>query len=171
MLAEVPPPGLVAHGFLSALWAGSIGLVALLSLRRSAADRRKTLRAVMALMSVVVLALLVDLHHHRVEVTDGRIRVQAGFFYSQDRPITDFDLDAARTGAQREIPQARLSLRVNGSGMPGYAAGHFQLHRAGRVFVLLTQRESVLFLPALTGPALLLGVRDPQALLAALRDG
>lgn len=106
---------------------------------------------------------------NEVEVRDGRIQVQAGFFYKQDRPIADFDLDAAAAGAWRDLPQARMSARLNGIGTYGYNAGHYSLSSGGLAFLMVSDAERTLFLPARTGPALLVSVNHPQGLLDLLR--
>ncbi|QNA88031.1 hypothetical protein G4G28_05210 [Massilia sp. Dwa41.01b] len=65
--------------------------------------------------------------------------------------------------------EAQLGLRRNGIGLPGYAAGRFMGPGKSTIFALLTDRSSVVFLPAKSGPSLLISVEQPQAFLAALR--
>lgn len=165
----VPSPPLSAYLLPLAVWllGSALPLVKLRS-QGWAKTRRYCLWTLLGL-APLTLPYLYVVRANAVDVTDGRIRVQAGFFYEQDRPVADFDLAAAATGAWRDLPQARISARLNGIGTYGYNAGHHALSAGGMAFLMVTDARRTLFLPARNGPALLLSVNDPQALLDQLK--
>lgn len=142
----------------------------LLVLRRD--GRVRTLKNVLlaAVLIVPVMAALgYTISDNALRVEGGRIVLRAAHFYEQDRPLADFDLGAARAGSADAIAQARLGVRRNGIGLPGYAAGRFSGADKATVFALLTDRSRVVYLPARNGPDLLFSVEQPDRFLATLR--
>jgi len=115
------------------------------------------------------MTLAYSVHDNALRVEGGRVLLRAAHFYEHDRPLSDFDLDAARAGSYGAIPEARLGTRRNGIHMPGYTAGRFKGAGDGLVFAVLTDRSRVVYLPAKVGPALLVSVEQPERFLAALR--
>lgn len=145
----------------------------LLVLRRDGAARTWKNVGLAALLVLPVMgALGYTVSDNALRVEGGRIVLRAAHFYEQDRALADFDLSRARAGSYasiKEIPGARLGLRRNGIGLPGYAAGRFSGPGRSVVFALLTDRSRVVWLPARKGPDLLFSVEEPERFLAVLR--
>ncbi|MEW6021146.1 MAG: hypothetical protein AB1807_03285 [Pseudomonadota bacterium] len=115
------------------------------------------------------MTLAYSVHDNTLHVEGGKILLRAAHFYEHDRPLSDFNLDAARAGSYNAIPEAHLGTRRNGIGMPGYSAGRFKGAGDGLVFAVLTDRSQVVYLPAKVGPSLLVSVEQPEQFLAAVR--
>ncbi|MGX4641707.1 PH domain-containing protein [Massilia sp. SYSU DXS3249] len=142
----------------------------LLVLRRDGPARTLKNVGLTAILIVPVMAALgYTISDNDLRVEGGRIVLRAAHFYEQDRPLADFDLGRAQAGAYNAIPQARLGLRRNGIGLPGYAAGRFSGPDKSVVFALLTDRSRVVYLPARNGADLVFSVEEPERFLAALR--
>ena len=142
----------------------------LLVLRRDGAARTWKNVGLAALLVLPVMgALGYTLSDNALRVEGGRIVLRAAHFYEQDRALADFDLQRARAGNYDTITEARLGLRRNGIGLPGYAAGRFSGPGKSTVFALLTDRSRVVWLPARNGPDLLFSVEEPERFLAVLR--
>lgn len=170
MTIGIPSPPLSADLLPLAIWLLCAALPLLKLRTQGWAKTRQYCLWMLLGLAPLTLPSLYFVRANEVDVRDGRIRVQAGFFYKQDRPIGDFDLDAAAAGAWRDMPQARMSARLNGIGTYGYNAGHYSLSSGGLAFLMVSDAERTLFLPARTGPALLISVNDPQALLNHLQQ-
>ncbi|WP_379749903.1 PH domain-containing protein [Massilia sp. GCM10023247] len=145
----------------------------LLVLRRDGPARTWRNVALSALLILPVMgALGYTISDNDLRVEGGRIVLRAAHFYEQNRALADFDLARARAGSYASIGEARLGVRRNGVGLPGYAAGRFSGPGKSVIFALLTDRSQVVYLPARTGPDLLFSVEEPERFLAALRaDG
>lgn len=52
--------------------------------------------------------------------------------------------------------------------MPGYLLGWFRRTGDGRIYAVLTDKSSVVYLPTTEGYAMLLSIKEPDALLEAL---
>ena len=128
----------------------------------------------MALAAVLILPLTGGLGYtmadNELRLEDGKLVLRAAHFYEQARPVADFDLARARAGNLASIPEARLGVRSDGISLPGYAAGQFA-GQGETVFALLTDRSRVVYLPARTGPSLLISVEQPERFLMTLRAG
>ena len=141
----------------------------LLVLRRDGAARtlRNVVRAALLILPLTA-ALGYTMADNELRLEGDRIVLRASHFYEQARPLADFDLQRARAGSLASMPEARLGVRSNGISLPGYAAGRFT-GQGGAVFALLTDRSRLVYLPAMTGPSLLISVEQPDNFLAALR--
>ena len=141
----------------------------LLVLRRNGVARTVRDMGLAALLIVpLTTALGYTMADNELRVEGGRIVLRAAHFYTEDRPLAEFDLEQARAGEYAAIEEARLGARSTGISLPGYAAGRFA-RRGGAMFVLLTDRSRVVYLPARRGPSLLVSVKHPKQFLAALR--
>ena len=169
MAFAIPAVDNMVYGTLFAIALLACG-APLLVLRRDGLARTWKNMALAALLILPVMGTLgYTVSDNALRVEGGRIVLRAAHFYEQDRPLVDFDLDRARAGSYASIGEARLGIRRNGVGLPGYAAGRFSGPGKSTVFALLTDRSRVVWLPARTGPDLLFSVEDPERFLAALR--
>lgn len=105
----------------------------------------------------------------RFELSDGGLRIRSAV-YGRTIPAHALRVDEARVVNLREERQLQLSMRTNGIGMPGYAAGWFRLRGGGRALAFLTRRESVVHIPTSAGYDLLLSPREPDAFLRSLQQ-
>lgn len=79
------------------------------------------------------------------------------------------DKAGARVITFSSSPQLKPRLRTNGMSVPGYHVGRFSLANGSRALVALTAMDrEVAYLPLVDGTAVLLSVRDPKGLIAAL---
>lgn len=104
----------------------------------------------------------------RVEVSDAGVRVRSPI-YGRMIPAAMVRGGDARIVSLSEERGLRPAGRTNGIGLPGYAAGWFQLRDGGRALVFLTDREHVVHIPMRDGYQLLVSVRDPESLLRSVR--
>ncbi|MGY0503881.1 hypothetical protein [Luteimonas sp. e5] len=161
---KVTPP----DSRLVGLVVGSVVLVLAWMLLRATRDGATATWVALATGLLVTALLLTAVNRRRVTLADGELRIVAGFNRSSV-PVSELLLHEARiVNLHEHAEYAPGWLRVNGTSMPGYSAGHF-INRAGRrSFALLTDRERVLVLPRRDGRQLLLSLEQPRALLQAL---
>lgn len=119
-----------------------------------------------ALLAAAMIAFA--LRRRRVRLEDGVLTVSAGFNTCRVG-AGEIDLGAARIVDLAEQTSLKPALKVMGTGLPGYNAGHFRLRDRSKAFLLLSDRSRVLVLPEKSGRKLLLSLERPQALLDALR--
>ncbi len=117
---------------------------------------------------VAVGSIAFVLRRRSVSLENGTLSIAAGF-NSRRVAIGEIDVDNARIVDLRERTELKPMLKVMGTGLPGYEAGHFRLRNRDKAFVMLTDRTRVLVLPEKSGRKLLLSLQQPQALLDALR--
>lgn len=125
-------------------------------------------------LAVLILAPLLlpfawTISDNAFSVEGDRLYARAAFFQEMYRSLDDFDLDAARAGPRSALPEAALGVRRNGIGLPRFQAGRFSLRRGGQAFVILSDNERVLYLPARVGLSLVVSLEDPQQVLEQLR--
>ena len=142
----------------------------LLVLRRDGPARtlRNVVRAALLIVPLTT-ALGYTMSDSALRIEDGKIVVHAAHFFQEERPISEFDLAQARAGTYGSMAEARLGVRSTGIRLPGYVAGRFARQGGGAMFALLTDRSRVVYLPARSGPSLLISVEEPERFLATLR--
>ncbi|MBQ5946493.1 PH domain-containing protein [Massilia sp. ST3] len=165
---DIPAVGLSAYLTLAGITCLAALLPMLLVRKRSLAANLKSGAAAGALVLPVTLLLGLGLSNNTLEVRDGQVRVRASYFYEYARDIGEFDLAQARQGSMASIEAARLGPRDNGISLPGYAAGRFTSADQRPLFVAVTDRERVVYLPAKQGQSLLVSVEQADQLLALL---
>lgn len=122
----------------------------------------------------VMLPLTLWLHRamrrNVVELHHGMLMLRAGW-YRQRIAASALDFSKSRVLSLDEFPEYRPWLKSNAISLPGYHAGHFRLRDLRRkAFCILTSRQKVLMLQERDGRILLLSLRQPRALLDALKD-
>lgn len=128
-----------------------------------------------ALAGVVVftvgLWVLLDraMQRHRLHLDGERMQVRTSF-YSIDLAVSELKLEAARVVDLDERTELKPLLKTNGYALPGFKSGHFRLGSGDKAFVAIAGERRALWLPTTRGKVLLLQPRQPEALLAGLRE-
>jgi len=134
---------------------------------------RLTTLATLAGAALLTLGLwwLLDraMRRHHLELGDGGIRVRTSF-YSKTVVLAELQLDAARVVDLQERTEFKPALKTNGYALPGFRSGHFRLRNGSSAFVAITGNGRALWLPTTGRQALLLQPRQPETLLAHLRE-
>jgi hypothetical protein len=120
------------------------------------------------LATLVPTIALLGMRRRSVSLGNGMLEVRAAF-YRKRIALAELDLQRARVVDLAEHTQLQPRLRTNGYAIPGFYAGHFRLRDKRKAFCLITDRHRVLWLPLHDGSQLLLSLKQPQALLDALR--
>jgi hypothetical protein len=84
--------------------------------------------------------------------------------------VAELDLAQARVVDLDERTELRPWLKTQGTALPGLRSGWFRLRDRRKAFVAMTGGPRVLWIPTRNGYDLLLQPRQPQALLARLRE-
>ena len=117
---------------------------------------------------LLVVALLCCLVRRRsVTLEAGVLVIRAGV-HTRRVKASRLELERARIVDLEEHTELLPGRATFGASLPGYQTGWFRTRQWGRGFYLLTDRRRVLWLPEHGGPHLLLSLRQPQVLLAAL---
>jgi hypothetical protein len=129
-----------------------------------------TLAAIAAVL-IALLALFTYLgysaRHVRFEVSPGGLRI-VGDVYGRTIPLKSLRLvEGGRVDLKRS-PEYALKWRTNGTGLPGYQSGWFQLANGEKALVFVTDPRSVVRLPTTEGFTVLVSVTDPEAFLSSL---
>lgn len=167
---DIPAVGASAYVTLLGITLLAAVLPVLLARKRTITANVKTGAVAGALVLPVTVLLAMGMSKNSLEVRDGQVQVQAGYFYEYARDIGDFDLAQARHGSRASIGAARLGIRNNGISLPGYAAGRFTTEGKQPLFVAMTDADRLVYLPAKRGQSLLVSVDDGDRLLALLRE-
>lgn len=169
MTFEIAPVGLSAYLVLVAI-AVFVVCVPLFWLNKEgmAFAMQKSLIG-LVLASPVILGIAYTMHDNAFALSGKNVLVRADYFYHYTRSLDEFDLSHAQIGSYESIPVAQLKWRRNGLGLPGVSAGHFSTQDGKAIFVALTDRSQVLYLPAKSGASLLVSVSNPNAVLDALK--
>jgi len=69
----------------------------------------------------------------------------------------------------RSDRELQPTLRTNGIGMPGYAAGWFRLRKGEKALLFVTDPSRVVYLPTREGYSVLLSVTEPERFIEALK--
>ena len=88
--------------------------------------------------------------------------------YSRTIPLEYVDAEHSKVVDLNQSSEFKLSIRTNGLGVPGYQLGWFERTGGGRIYAVLTERSSVVYLPTTDGYALLLSIEEPDEFLKEL---
>ena len=131
-------------------------------------------RIAMSIATVIVVVLaamfgyfLYGAYNSTVTIDGDRLRVNVPI-YSRAIPLESVDAGQAEVVDMNQNRDYKLSLRTNGLGLPGYQLGWFRRSGGGRIYAVLTDKSSVVYLPTTENYAMLLSIREPEALLEAL---
>jgi hypothetical protein len=103
----------------------------------------------------------------RFEITDDGLRIRSAL-YGRTIPAASLVVDEARIVDMRE--ELQPTIRTNGIGLPGYAAGWFRVRNQGRALLFVTDRRRVVNIPTTEGYAVMLSVQQPEAFLRRLQE-
>lgn len=104
----------------------------------------------------------------RFEVSAEGLRIR-GNLYGRLIPAAQLRTSEAHVVDFEATPALRPKRRTNGASLGGRRAGWFRLQNGEKSLVFTTGGKRAAYIPTVDGYALLLGARDPDALLAALR--
>lgn len=104
----------------------------------------------------------------RFEVSAEGLRIRSGV-YGRTIPLGSLNAGEALAVDLSRSPELRPRVRTNGIGMPGYAAGWFQLRNGERALLFVTDRSRVVYVPTTAGYSVLLSTPDPDGLVDSIR--
>jgi len=133
------------------------------------ADALIAMLVVAVATGAIAMFLAFMLKRHRLQIDDAGIEVVTTF-YRQRIAFPEMKLDAARVIRLDEHPDLKPLLKSNGYALPGFRSGWFRLRNWHKAFVAASDGERLLWLPTTRGFDLLLQPKDPQRLLARLRE-
>ena len=119
-------------------------------------------------MPLIALLIAMSMYRRDVQLSDAGLRVRT-MPWSRTIPLDALDLERAEIVDLASRPELMPRFKIAGTRLPGYRAGLFMLKDKRRASVLLTELQRVLVLPKRDGGLLLLSLRQPDALLQALR--
>ncbi len=114
----------------------------------------------LALVAISSRSSIVELSAHGLSIRST--------FYGRTIPWSLVVPEAAATVDLTRQTELAPSLRTNGIGLPGYGAGWFRLHNGQKALAFVTDRSRVAYIPT-RGFALLVSVRDPEALVISVK--
>lgn len=107
--------------------------------------------------------------HATVEVTEGGgVAIHAGLPGAPELSPDDFDAAKIEILSLREKDEYRPTVRLFGTGAPGFMAGWFRLQNGEKAYLLVTT-DRVVSLPA-AEYRLLLSLEDPEGFVKALKE-
>ena len=124
--------------------------------------------AVLVATALMFVLLAWSATHGSFTISDRTLQLRIPI-YGRSIPISNLDLVHARVLDADDAVAIRGSMRTNGIGMPGYAAGWFKLASGSKALLAVT-RGPVLFIPTHEGYSLAVSVADPDAALQRLRS-
>src|SRR5579871_6195028 len=95
---------------------------------------------IVAVPLVLILAVFLSRGHEKFVISSDGLKISA-LFYGRSIPAADLDVSNARTIDLNIDQEHRLTLRTNGTGMPGYAAGWFKMADGGKALVFVTDKS------------------------------
>ncbi len=160
----------------TAAWLWGIGIVAALlatitvSLWLAGRTRPGRVKPVAVFLGYLIIGgvsafLLLAMAINRIEVGADTVLIRGGAVYS--RSVAARELVAGSVRTHPPAPWPGLSLRTNGIGMPGYAAGWFRDRDGATTFVVYGGGSAVSFQTS-DGTRHLIGTAQPQQLAAAI---
>ena len=104
------------------------------------------------------------------EVSPEGLRIR-GDLYGRFIPTSALRTDQARRLDLATTPELTPGRRTMGTGLPGYRSGWFRLRNGDRALLYLTDQTRAVYVPTTEDYSVLLSPTDPDAFLAALRQG
>jgi hypothetical protein len=104
----------------------------------------------------------------RFEVSSDGLRIRGDLFYSRMIPAGDLILSQARVIDLKDDKDHQLGLRRNGTALPNYKAGWFNLKDGEKALVFIGGSSRVAYIPVRSGYSVLLSAVEPERLIAAL---
>ena len=119
-------------------------------------------------MPLIAVPIAFSIFRRDVQLSDAGLRVRT-MPWPRTIPLDALDLEHAEIADLQARPELMPRYKLAGTRLPGYRAGLFMLKDKRRASVVLTELQRVLVLPKRDGGLLLLSLRQPEALLQALR--
>ena len=106
----------------------------------------------------------------RYEVSPNQLRIRGDLLYGRSLAISDLRLEESQSVDLTTSKEYRLTLRTNGTGLPGYKAGWFRTAGGRKALVFLRGLHEVVVIPHKEGYLLLLSPADPAAFMRSLQS-
>jgi hypothetical protein len=127
--------------------------------------------AIISLVLVGALVLMIwlawSMRHATFTVSEDGLRLQ-GDLYGRLIPLKSLKLDEAVVTNLNTDKDHQPTRRTMGTGLPGYAAGWFNLRNGEKALLYVTDRTRVARLPTTEGYTVMFSVADPKALIEEL---
>lgn len=131
----------------------------------------------MVIVSAAITLLTVGLfgyigmtmNHMFIETSPDSIRIRIPM-YSKTIKRSDIFADQVKVVDMNAPGSPRLGMRTNGIGLPGFQGGWFRLAGGGKVLAAVTDRTNVVVIPTKLGYDVMASVKNPEALIASLRQ-
>ncbi len=125
---------------------------------------------ILLLVMLFFFALLAfGIGREKFVITGEGLKISA-FLYGRTIPQRDLDVQLAQAVDLTADSNYRLSMRTNGTGLPGYQAGWFAMSNGGKALAFVTDKRRVVCIPTRQNYTVLLSVENPQEFLRALRS-
>jgi hypothetical protein len=124
---------------------------------------------VLLIMLTFFAFLAFGIGRERFQISSDGLKISA-FLYGRSIPARDLDVARAQAVDLSANPDYRLTMRTNGTGLPGYQAGWFHTANAGKALAFVTDKRRVVCIPTRQDYTVLLSVENPQEFLQALRS-
>ncbi|HEX4021851.1 MAG TPA: PH domain-containing protein [Acidobacteriaceae bacterium] len=123
---------------------------------------------VFAALPLIYLALYVP-RRLKFRLTPQTLVVRGDVLYGRTILREELDADHAEIISSMETGPYRLTLRLNGVGLPNYRSGWFSTADKGKALVFARPECSAVAIPTQNNYTLILCPQDPQQFLATLR--
>jgi hypothetical protein len=104
----------------------------------------------------------------RFETSTEGLRIRGDLFYSRMIPAGEILASQARALDLHSDHDHQLKWRRNGTALPNYKGGWFTLRNGEKALVFLGDSARIAYIPIRSGYSVMLGVDDPERLLATL---
>lgn len=91
-------------------------------------------------------------------------------FYGFELPLREVVLIEARGVNVQDNPDIEVKRRMNGIGLPHFQYGWFSLQGGLKAFVVLTDRNKLVYIPTTRAYPLLLSLEEPESFIQYLKN-
>ncbi len=128
--------------------------------------------AIISAVLIVLLALFAFIgfssRNVKYEVSDSGLNIKGGL-YGRFIPKEDIAGGEARIINLDSATELKASIRTNGIGLPGYAAGWFKLKNGEKALLFVTDKSSVVYIPTAQDYSVLLSVSDAEGFYESIK--
>ncbi len=125
--------------------------------------------AFLSALTIFFAYLACRMNNVSFEITSEALRIRSPL-YGRLIPLSAIIKDRVEILDLVKDDSRRPSLRTNGMGLPGYAAGWFRLRNKEKALLFLTANSNVVYIPTSEGYSLLLSVKDAEEFSKELKQ-